>query len=353
MVRRLPHAVRVLSPVEYNARHEAEKNVALFLATLHAEAIAGALRSAPAARVVIDQFTFAERLEEALRRAGVRLPVEIRPRAEDTPRSRRRRSSRAEFLLGLKELGQRARDRASQGGGPAGRGGGPPDFRGGGRGALAAVAKIHFKTTLKVTRDLFEGKRHAAASPFPRRCRRRGGRRGGRAGSRGARARTSARRGPTRARSRGSGSRRTARSGRSSSASCRTTRRSAARSAAHAGRKVQIELGRRPRPRSAPPSSMIASTTASRTIRSPPQARQGACPFRIRIGSRDLPPLRFDEVNWGDDERVTILAGATRKFRLTLEGMTSPLRRPALHEVSGRRRHSKPRRAVSKIRSRG
>ena len=66
----------------------------------------------------------------------------------------------------------------------------------------------------------------------------------------------------------------------------------------------------------------------------PPEERQKACPFRIRVGNRDLPPLGFDEVNWGDDERVTILAGATRKFRLTLEGMTSPLRRPALHEVS-------------------
>jgi hypothetical protein len=28
-------------------------------------------------------------------------------------------------------------------------------FQEGGRGALAAVAKIHFKTTLKVTRELF------------------------------------------------------------------------------------------------------------------------------------------------------------------------------------------------------
>ena len=76
-VRKLPHAVRVLTPPEYNARHEAEKNVALFLATLHAEAVAEALRGAAATRVVIDQFTFAERLEEALRRAGVRLPVEM------------------------------------------------------------------------------------------------------------------------------------------------------------------------------------------------------------------------------------------------------------------------------------
>ena len=156
MVRRLPHAVRVLSPVEYNARHEAEKNVALFLATLHAEAIAGALRSAPAARVVIDQFTFAERLEEALRRAGVRLPVEIRPRAEDNPAvAAASVLARAEFLLGLKELGSEHGIELPKGAGPPVEAVARRIFEEGGRGALAAVAKIHFKTTLKVTRDLF------------------------------------------------------------------------------------------------------------------------------------------------------------------------------------------------------
>ena len=34
---------------------------------------------------MIDQFTFADRLKEALRKQGVNLPVEIRPRAEDNP----------------------------------------------------------------------------------------------------------------------------------------------------------------------------------------------------------------------------------------------------------------------------
>lgn len=156
VVRKLPHAVRVLSPVEYNARHDAEKNVALFLSTLHAEAIALALKLAPAARVVIDQFTFAERLQDALLREGVKLPVEIRPRAEDNPAvAAASVLARAEFLLGLKELGSEHGIELPKGAGPPVEAVGRRIFSEGGLKALAAVSKIHFKTTLKVTRKLF------------------------------------------------------------------------------------------------------------------------------------------------------------------------------------------------------
>ncbi|MCK6460527.1 MAG: ribonuclease HIII [Planctomycetes bacterium] len=155
-VRKLPHAVRVLTPPEYNARHDAEKNVALFLATLHAETVAEALRGASATRVVIDQFTFADRLEEALQRAGVRLPVEIRPRAEDNPAvAAASVLARAEFLLGLRELGNEHGVELPKGAGPPVEAVARRLYQEGGRGALEAVAKIHFKTTLKVTRNLF------------------------------------------------------------------------------------------------------------------------------------------------------------------------------------------------------
>jgi ribonuclease HIII len=155
-VRRLPHAVRVLMPEEYNARHDAERNVALFLATLHAETVAAALRLAPATRVVIDQFTFAERLEEALARAGVGLPVEIRPRAEDNPAvAAASVLARAEFLLGLRELGNEHGIELPKGAGPPVEAMARRIFNEGGVGALKAVSKIHFKTTRKVTSGLF------------------------------------------------------------------------------------------------------------------------------------------------------------------------------------------------------
>jgi ribonuclease HIII len=155
-VRKLPHAVRVLTPEQYNARHDAEGNVALFLSTLHAEAIALALREAPATRVVIDQFTFAERLTEALARQGVKLPVEIRPRAEDNPAvAAASVLARAEFLLGLKELSSEHGVELPKGAGPQVEAVARRIYGEGGRGALAAVSKIHFKTTLKVTGKLF------------------------------------------------------------------------------------------------------------------------------------------------------------------------------------------------------
>ena len=86
----------------------------------------------------------------------MKLPVEIRPRAEDNPAvAAASVLARAEFLLGLKEL-------SSEHGVELPKGAGPPVeavarglFRDGGRGALAAVAKIHFKTTIKVTGSLF------------------------------------------------------------------------------------------------------------------------------------------------------------------------------------------------------
>jgi ribonuclease HIII len=157
-VRKLcPHAVRVLAPAEYNARHEDEKNVALFLATLHAEAVARALKGTTATRVVIDQFTFAERLEGALRRQGVELPVEIRPRAEDNPAvAAASVLARAEFLLGLRELAsEHGLEELPKGAGPPVEAAARRIFREGGMKALAAVAKVHFKTTLRVTRHLF------------------------------------------------------------------------------------------------------------------------------------------------------------------------------------------------------
>jgi HEAT repeat protein len=65
----------------------------------------------------------------------------------------------------------------------------------------------------------------------------------------------------------------------------------------------------------------------------PASGRQGEQgPFRIRVG-KQLVSLRFDQVNWGDGNAV-ILPGASRRFRLSLAGNDSPLRRPALYDVS-------------------
>lgn len=152
-----PHAVCTLMPTEYNEHHERDRNVALFLARKHAEAIAAAIRNAPACtRVVIDQFTFAERLEDALKRHGVDLPVEIRPRAEDNPAvAAASVLARSEFLLGLRDLGAEYGVELPKGAGPNVERIGRRFFQDYGMDALRAVAKVHFKTTKRVTENLF------------------------------------------------------------------------------------------------------------------------------------------------------------------------------------------------------
>ncbi|MHC4930697.1 MAG: ribonuclease HIII [Planctomycetota bacterium] len=152
-----PCAVRILSPVEYNARHAEEGNVALFLSTLHAEAIAEAVAAADRCElVVIDQFTFSERLEGALEMQGVDLPVEIRPRAEDNPAvAAASVLARAEFLAGLAELGYEQGLELPKGASAKVEKVAREIYQAGGIEALREVAKVHFKTTKRVTEGLF------------------------------------------------------------------------------------------------------------------------------------------------------------------------------------------------------
>jgi ribonuclease HIII len=152
-----PHAVRALTPPEYNARHEEDGNVAIFLSALHAEALGEAIEAAPAcARIVIDKFTSTERLEKALHAEGIDLPVEIRHRAEDNPAvAAASVLARAEFLIGLRELGGEFGVQLPKGAGEPVERAARRFFRDYGMDALSAVAKIHFKTTKKVTERLF------------------------------------------------------------------------------------------------------------------------------------------------------------------------------------------------------
>ena len=151
------HGVIRLDPTEYNEHHAREGNVALFLSRMHAEAIREAVAKAPACEaVVIDQFTFASRLENALADEGVDLPVEIRTKAEDNPAvAAASVLARAEFLLALKELGHEWGVDLLKGASSAVERVARGIFRAGGRDALDRVAKTHFRTTLRVTQESF------------------------------------------------------------------------------------------------------------------------------------------------------------------------------------------------------
>ena len=152
-----PHGLIRLDPQEYNERHAAEGNVALFLSRMHAEAIREAVAAAPRCEaVIIDKFTFSSRLEDALNAEGVHLPVEIRTKAEDNPAvAAASVLARAEFLIALKELGHEWGRTLPKGANAGVENVAREIFRTGGMEALHAVAKTHFKTTGRVTGQLF------------------------------------------------------------------------------------------------------------------------------------------------------------------------------------------------------
>jgi len=152
-----PHSVIRMDPVDYNERHAAEGNVALFLSRMHAEAIAKAVADAPRCEgIVIDKFTFASRLEDALTAAGVDLPVVIRTKAEDNPAvAAASVLARAEFLIALKELGEDWGVELKKGASGAVEAMARDIFRVGGMPALDTIAKTHFRTTTRVTQETF------------------------------------------------------------------------------------------------------------------------------------------------------------------------------------------------------
>ena len=150
-----PHAIRTLTPVEYNAAHKEHGNVAIFMSQMHAEALAEAVDE-DCTRVIIDKFTKAERLEGDLRAQGVDLPVEIRPRAEDNPAvAAASVLARAEFLIGLRELGNEFGRELPKGAGLPVEKAAREIYAEAGIEALHGIAKTHFKTTQKITERLF------------------------------------------------------------------------------------------------------------------------------------------------------------------------------------------------------
>ncbi len=155
--RTFPCAVAALSPAEYNEAHERDGNVAIFLSDMHAQALAEAIPAAPACdSIVIDKFTRTDRLEDALATHGLDLPVEIRPRAEDNPAvAAASVLARSEFLAGLRDLGGEFGIELPRGASHKAESFARRFFRDFGYEALAQVAKIHFKTTQRVTEELF------------------------------------------------------------------------------------------------------------------------------------------------------------------------------------------------------
>ncbi len=147
--RAVPFAIARLDPPEYNAAHARHGNLNTLLAELHGQAIRKLC--APGMRVVVDQFAHRRLLDSALE--GCQVHLEQFPRAESSELSVAAASliAREEFLLALARLSATWAVDLAKGAGP------PTDAAARrfvalhGAQKLGQVAKLHFRTTRKVT----------------------------------------------------------------------------------------------------------------------------------------------------------------------------------------------------------
>jgi ribonuclease HIII len=143
----VPHAIARLDPPAYNAEHGRVRNLNPMLAALHAKAIRELAK--PGMFVVVDQFAKEAVLLKALDGLDIRLEQRVRGE-EILAVAAASVIAREQFLVALSELSEEfAVDLA--------KGAGPPVDRAArqfvalhGREKLGAVAKLHFKNTLKL-----------------------------------------------------------------------------------------------------------------------------------------------------------------------------------------------------------
>jgi len=145
---RVVHAIERVDPVEYNQMYPRYKGLNPMLADLHAKAIGKVAKKGD--RVLVDQFANARVMQTAVRGLDIRL--EQAHRAEANPIvAAASVLARAEFLLALRELSEKAGIVLHKGAGA------PVDAIGvqlarerGGIDGLADFAKLHFKNTQKI-----------------------------------------------------------------------------------------------------------------------------------------------------------------------------------------------------------
>lgn len=145
-------SVVAIGPAKYNELYAKFKNLNRLLGWGHARAIENVLESGcPAARAISDQFGDERFITDALMHKGRTIQLDQRPRGEeDVAVAAASVVARAEFVRRLERLSKDAGLELPKGASDRVEAAAKRLVRAKGREALAAFAKVHFKTTAKV-----------------------------------------------------------------------------------------------------------------------------------------------------------------------------------------------------------
>ncbi len=151
-----PHEVVAISPARYNELYAEFGNLNRLLGWATAQAIEGVLRAHPCRKVLSDKFGNERYIADALRKKGIEVDLSQRIRAEVNPAvAAASILARDRFLMELARLSREAGVTLPKGASPAVEAAARGLFRAGGIEALRGVAKLHFRTTERVTDRLF------------------------------------------------------------------------------------------------------------------------------------------------------------------------------------------------------
>lgn len=146
-----PHAVITVGPEKYNELYAKIRNLNKLLEWGHGKAIEEVLKLQECSKVISDQFANPAGLQRVLRTKGLDVVLESRVRAEaDFAVAAASILARSAFLRGLERVGKDVDVPLPKGAGPQVDAVARKLVSRDGEDVLSRVAKIHFKTTIKV-----------------------------------------------------------------------------------------------------------------------------------------------------------------------------------------------------------
>jgi ribonuclease HIII len=149
------HSIVAIGPRRYNELYTKIKNVNRLLAWGHARALENLLQQVDCSLAISDQFGDQQLILNALQEKGRLIRLVQHPKAEaDRAVAAASVLARADFLHRLERLSHEVGTALPKGASPTVELAGRMVIKKHGRERLGSVAKLHFKTTVRVTADL-------------------------------------------------------------------------------------------------------------------------------------------------------------------------------------------------------